>query len=362
MTTSSPSLAPAIVSDLNPPALGELIVEPLIVVEPLLIPEGSTTKFVALPDEPSPETPLSSTNQLTSDDGEDDPPNSIDDSLTIDEVPMSDRDAIIGNGTAEFIKGTGQADWIDGRGGGDTIKGEGGNDTIHGGTGSDTVKGGSGDDTLRGQGGADELIGGDGNDDLDGGAGADVLRGKKGHDDLFGGGGSDSLFGGDGNDELFGGAGNDTLNGGNGNDTFWLGPNAGIDTITDWGNGNDIQFESNPDRKGQGLAMLGEFIIDRLTGNLYLDPDAEGAQEPELVAHLPAGVMARDIRINVVDTTSLSFEQRSDLSLVSANVLGSLPSEVATVRDMDTLDPSRRPNDLVARSERSPLSPPSLLG
>lgn len=112
----------------------------------------------------------------------------------------------------------------------DTLEGFGGNDTLDGGASDDLLDGGEGDDTLLGSFGRDTLNGGFGNDSLDGGTSDDRLLGDDG---------DDTLTGGNGRDTLDGGIGNDLVTGGNSNDTFVIANDSGIDTITDFGRGND---------------------------------------------------------------------------------------------------------------------------
>ena len=78
-----------------------------------------------------------------------------------------------------------------------------------------------------------------GNDNLTGIPGNDIINGLRGNDILNGGGGNDNLSGGKGFDTLNGGLGNDILVGGLGNDVFVLGTGLGIDTISDFANGQD---------------------------------------------------------------------------------------------------------------------------
>jgi archaellum component FlaF (FlaF/FlaG flagellin family) len=78
-----------------------------------------------------------------------------------------------------------------------------------------------------------------GNDNLTGTPGNDIINGLRGNDILNGGGGSDNLSGGKGFDILNGGLGNDNLVGGLGNDVFVLGTGLGVDTISDFANGQD---------------------------------------------------------------------------------------------------------------------------
>ncbi len=78
-----------------------------------------------------------------------------------------------------------------------------------------------------------------GNDNLTGTPGNDIINGLRGNDILNGGGGNDNLSGGKGFDTLNGGLGNDNLVGGAGNDVFVLGAGLGVDTISDFANGQD---------------------------------------------------------------------------------------------------------------------------
>ncbi len=78
-----------------------------------------------------------------------------------------------------------------------------------------------------------------GNDNLTGTPGNDIINGLRGNDILNGGGGNDNLSGGKGFDTLNGGLGNDILVGGAGNDVFVLGAGLGVDTISDFANGQD---------------------------------------------------------------------------------------------------------------------------
>ena len=78
-----------------------------------------------------------------------------------------------------------------------------------------------------------------GNDNLTGTSGNDIINGLRGNDILNGGGGNDNLSGGKGFDTLNGGLGNDNLVGGAGSDVFVLGAGLGVDTISDFANGQD---------------------------------------------------------------------------------------------------------------------------
>ena len=107
----------------------------------------------------------------------------------------------------------------------------------------------AGGNVTMAKGGYDRVLGGEGDDRLDGGDDSDDLYGEEGDDILDGGGGFDRLFGGEGDDRLEGGAGDDLLVGGEGDDaltggagadTFVFTPDHDTDTITDFGNGDDV--------------------------------------------------------------------------------------------------------------------------
>ncbi|MDB9509927.1 calcium-binding protein [Kamptonema animale CS-326] len=89
-------------------------------------------------------------------------------------------------------------------------------------------------------GGDDTLIGGNGNDTLRGNQGDDTISGGNGSDFLYGGKGIDTISGGEGADFISGDAGDDILIGGGGQDRFVLAPFAGIDTIVDFEDSEDI--------------------------------------------------------------------------------------------------------------------------
>ena len=92
---------------------------------------------------------------------------------------------------------------------------------------------------INGTPGNDNLTGTSGNDIINGLEGDDVLTGLRASDVFNGGDGNDILYGGKGSDTLNGGLGNDNLVGGAGNDVFVLGAGLGVDTISDFGNGQD---------------------------------------------------------------------------------------------------------------------------
>ena len=187
---------------------------------------------------------------------------------------------ITGTPSDDTLGGTSDADQIFGLGGNDQLLGHNGDDLIEGGDGHDALRGLLGNDILLGGTGDDFLNGGQGDDIIDGGTGwdraafstgavaavtvdlniqgvvqntgqgndtligiehvsgtrfNDVLTGNGGDNWIWGGSdgsgvtGDDTIFAGDGNDLVEVGAGNHYLDGG-----------AGTDTLSLWGNADDI--------------------------------------------------------------------------------------------------------------------------
>jgi Ca2+-binding RTX toxin-like protein len=140
----------------------------------------------------------------------------------------------------------------------DVLYGNAGANVLYGNSGNDQLLGLLGNDNLNGQAGDDVLFCGEGNDIAGGGDGNDGLFGEEGNDALYGGIGDDYLSGGIGNDVIWGEAGNDQIDAGAGNDFVVLGAGNdefilglgddrvrfdygnGVDTIRDFGIGNDI--------------------------------------------------------------------------------------------------------------------------
>ena len=94
----------------------------------------------------------------------------------------------------EALKGTESHDFIFGLGGNDTIYGGGGDDKVCSGKGNDAIYGGDGDDKLLGGEGKDKLQGGDDADRLEGLLGDDRLNTEdevQGNDEAYGGTGQD---------------------------------------------------------------------------------------------------------------------------------------------------------------------------
>lgn len=173
-------------------------------------------------------------------------------------------DVLAATGGNDTINGLGGNDELDGLLGNDFIFGDRGNDKIYGGDGDDSLDGGAGNDVIYGQRDRDFINGGEGNDTLYGGKGNDTIAGDR-IADLNG--GFDLIYGNNNDDELFGGVGDDTINGGKendlingqfgndvlsgdlgldtligdlGQDIFVLRAGAGIDTIMDFKDGEDL--------------------------------------------------------------------------------------------------------------------------
>lgn len=115
----------------------------------------------------------------------------------------------------------------------------------------------------------------------------DVINGQGGNDLLEGLSGDDLLRGGTGNDTLIGDFGRDTLIGGSGSDLFLFAPRAGIDTIADFTESEDIIGLS-------GGLMFGDVTIAQGTGGSANDTLISITSSNELLAIL-SGMQASTI-------------------------------------------------------------------
>ena len=174
------------------------------------------------------------------------------------------------------------------------LSGHDGADTLVGGESDDLFLGGKGDDRLEGGGGRDWIAGDAGADDLDGGEGEDTvsyLISKSGvtvtlRDDgtgtasggravgdtlrnlehVAGSAHADVLTGNSGSNVLHGHDGADTLRGG-GDDLFRFDSGAGVDTITDFTDGED-----RIDLRGHtGVTSFSDLRITRSSGDAVID-------------------------------------------------------------------------------------------
>src|SRR5262249_8621480 len=85
--------------------------------------------------------------------------------------------------------------------------------------------------------------GGNGNDVLTGTTGNDTMNGGNKNERLNANDDNDKIIGGNGDDILIGGRGNDLLEGGNGSDTFAFAKSFGHDIVSDFHNGDRIEFD-----------------------------------------------------------------------------------------------------------------------
>ena len=254
--------------------------------------------------------------------------------------------ALAGNGTGNTLgnqmNGNAAANRLEGLGGNDTLNGAGGQDTLDGGVGNDvyllnaktgiTILDAGGIDTVR----LDSLAYSasespyllpDAIENVElyssnqyssiyfSGATGNALDNR-----MMGGAQKNTLNGGDGNDTLIGAGESDTLTGGAGSDVFMFDaplqvPDAygnlsssGIDTITDFTVGVDrIHIDDNA-FPALPLTSTGAFldihlvigaaatsaedriVYDSSTGNLFYDPDGDGAQAQVQFAQLQTGL------------------------------------------------------------------------
>ncbi len=182
----------------------------------------------------------------------------------------------IGNELDNFIRLTWEGGHLEGRGGNDTIIGAGAQNFFN-----------------------NTILGGDGNDSLIGG-------------------GDDLLDGGAGDDTLNGGRFVDTLTGGTGSDSFMLDMRPGEsqghrDLITDFTSGIDrlrLDARVMPELGSTGTLATGDarfhaaagataghdaddrLVYDTSTGDLYFDPDGNGAESAGRIATLQSGAGA----------------------------------------------------------------------
>ncbi|NMG28528.1 calcium-binding protein [Aromatoleum evansii] len=266
-----------------------------------------------------------------------------------------------GEGNDEIHGGSGNDNIIAGNGlnvisaddGNDKVTAGDGDDIIDGGSGNDVIMSGAGNDDISGGAGKDKIKAGDGDDFIDGGTDADNMAGGAGNDTYVvdnakdkiveqAGGGSDTVIassdfslaklanvenieltgtgafsatGNAGANVLDGNAGSNTLTGGAGDDVFLFDDLTGVDTITDFGNGNDMLAFDNSvftafttdGALAAGSLVSGavaveadDFLLfDSTTGALYYDADANGAGGAVQVAQLNVGatLTAEDVTI-----------------------------------------------------------------
>jgi Ca2+-binding RTX toxin-like protein len=262
------------------------------------------------------------------------------DPLALAKVLFAQNDLVESNSfQSDVLYGFAGDDQVNGGNGANRLYGGDGNDQVNGGRDDDRLYGDAGDDWLSGSFGNDILNGGEGSDTANffrkfapvdlklknektakahigvnevdklknvenalGGLGADKLTGDRGNNQFDGDAGNDILNGRGGNDILAGGYGYDTLTGGRGDDVFLFdkllalsGGIINIDTITDFGNGDDSihlrqvvfseltagvlsadNFRAAPNAIG-GLDGQQFIVYNTSNGALYYDSSGDGS-------------------------------------------------------------------------------------
>ncbi|MGL4490157.1 MAG: calcium-binding protein [Rhizobiaceae bacterium] len=236
-----------------------------------------------------------------------------------------------------YAAGTASADTMRGTALGDRLYGLTGNDILITGDGADTLVGGLGFDNLYGGRGADKHFGGDGAsadyaryDDANYGnlmlrldapnlntgaaavgdtyTGIEGLVGGSGSDVIVGNAANNYVFGVGGNDYMDGRQGNDYLNGGAGADRFRfataLNATTNVDTIVGFTPGTDdlllkqsifasigTSLSVSEFRIGPAALDVNDHIIyNNVTGELFYDPNGNGAGGQILFARLTSGL------------------------------------------------------------------------
>lgn len=169
---------------------------------------------------------------------------------------LTNFEGAIGSAYGDVLTGNGDGNTFYDGAGNDNVYGAGGNDVFYAGTGNDRYNGGLGVDIVDYSSAAGPVEVDLGSGTGKGGAGSDKLIEIEGvvgsafADELKGGKGADRLSGGAGDDELQGERGADVLTGGAGADTFAFAKtdvvsgktHYGVDTITDFGVGDRLDF------------------------------------------------------------------------------------------------------------------------
>lgn len=169
---------------------------------------------------------------------------------------LTNFEGAIGSAYGDVLTGNGDGNTFYDGAGNDNVYGAGGNDVFYAGSGNDRYNGGLGVDIVDYSSAAGPVEVDLGSGTGKGGAGSDKLIEIEGvvgsafADELEGGKGADRLSGGAGDDELQGERGADVLTGGAGADTFAFAKtdvvsgktHYGVDTITDFGVGDRLDF------------------------------------------------------------------------------------------------------------------------
>ena len=173
-------------------------------------------------------------------------------------------------------------------------------------SGDHTISGDAGDDRIDDHGGGDDTIsGGDGNDRITAFWGDNTISGDAGDDEIIDyGRGNDTISGGDGNDlirvvingnnsggdnTISGDAGDDALEGGLGDDTFVFRSGHGNDTVTRFGQGDDVI-----DLTAFGLSGFSSLKISQASGGTLIDLESHGGGTILLAGVDPGDLDASD--------------------------------------------------------------------
>jgi Ca2+-binding RTX toxin-like protein len=175
---------------------------------------------------------------------------------------------------------------------------------VYGGSGKDLISTGKGADTVYGGSGDDRLNGGDQNDNIYGDRGIDVING------------------GAHNDNITGGLGNDILTGGGGSDIFYFNLGSGVDTITDFTQGQDKTYlgveilRTLPDTH-QGDYDIGAVLVNVSAGGLFIFGNDPNNHRPVLIFDDSTDMLSYDADglVGEVDAVDLmKFENVTSLS------------------------------------------------
>lgn len=227
-------------------------------------------------------------------------------------------DQLFGDARANtFVAGDG-SDLVFAYDGDDYIDGGAGSDQLHGDAGNDVILDGSGADNVFGDAGNDIIIAANdtSNDTYYGGSGVDTIDfsaltsgltidlgdhqvrgvakdmvfdienvvGSSGNDEIEGDDGVNRLDGGLGNDVIMSGRGADVLTGGGGNDTFAFERNDvvsgknyyGVDTITDFGSGDRLDFDDLFGGSQSVAQIMGDIELREVASGTMISVDFGG--------------------------------------------------------------------------------------
>jgi len=212
--------------------------------------------------------------------------------------------------------GNGLANVLTGNGANNTLTGNAGDDTLVGGAGTDTMRGGTGDDTYGVERSADVVSenANEGTDTVQSsltwtlaanlenltltGTSAINGTGNTAANVLTGNAAANTLQGLAGNDSYDGGAGNDTLNDNatSSNDTYRWGIGYGVDTVSDAGGADTVQF-------GAGITAA-QLVLKHVGNNLEITIGGNSADKL-VIGNYYAGTANRIETLRLADGSTL---------------------------------------------------------